>query len=272
MNYIGIFESLEKIITGILFWFIFIPKTIYKIIVNPRWVYQYIEEQSKKSSDRYINHISPIILFILSSVLLFVFYEYLILTYFKDTAGYAAFNFGYDTSKDVTANINSHKGLMAGIAFLSIPLFFSLVLGLLSKVAITRETLYRLFSVNCYYLTPVSITYFIVLIGTQFDPEDLYLPHFSIALIGSLLWFAFAQTNFIKKELNVKAWKAFVLFLVLFVVVMSGIILLALIVSGEIAVDGAMIFRTAADFVIVFLVFIILRGIYRVIKKPKEKA
>jgi hypothetical protein len=59
-------EDFEKIIYKILLWFILIPKTIIKIIINPSWATKYVSDELQQTGDkRFDEYMSPLLLFLL---------------------------------------------------------------------------------------------------------------------------------------------------------------------------------------------------------------
>ena len=71
MNVINIIKGIEQLAVELLLWIIYVPKTIYKIIKNPNWVPGYIKEELEKK-ERFTGYMSPILLYLAVSVLLYV--------------------------------------------------------------------------------------------------------------------------------------------------------------------------------------------------------
>lgn len=64
-SFTNLVETLEKLAFEILLWIIFIPKTLFKIIWNPSWVPEYVDEELAKDKGRFSEYVSPLILFII---------------------------------------------------------------------------------------------------------------------------------------------------------------------------------------------------------------
>jgi hypothetical protein len=63
---ISVLEDFEKIIYKILLWFILIPKTILKIIIDPDWVTGYVHTELNQTEEtRFDDYMSPILLFLI---------------------------------------------------------------------------------------------------------------------------------------------------------------------------------------------------------------
>lgn len=62
MNFINIIEGIERLVVNLMFWIIFIPKSIYKIVTNPKWVPGYVSAELEKDKDRFKDFMSPIVL------------------------------------------------------------------------------------------------------------------------------------------------------------------------------------------------------------------
>ena len=61
-DFVDFLESAEKLAYKILFWIILVPKTLWRIIVNPDWVPGYINREIKREQSAFDEYISPIIL------------------------------------------------------------------------------------------------------------------------------------------------------------------------------------------------------------------
>jgi len=67
---VGFLEEIEKLAYKLLLWVILIPKTIAKIVINPRWAAGYIKEELKEdSASPFDEYISPIVLLLAVALL-----------------------------------------------------------------------------------------------------------------------------------------------------------------------------------------------------------
>lgn len=75
MNIINILEAIEKLAVELLLWIVYVPKTLYKVIADPGWVPGYVEGQLANDKGRFEDYMSPVLLFLVCSVFLFVFQD-----------------------------------------------------------------------------------------------------------------------------------------------------------------------------------------------------
>lgn len=61
-DFVDFLESAEELAYKILFWIILVPKTLWRIIVNPDWVPGYVNREIKREQSSFDEYISPIIL------------------------------------------------------------------------------------------------------------------------------------------------------------------------------------------------------------------
>lgn len=212
MGIIDILKGIEKLAVELLLWFIYIPKTIYKIIKDPTWVPGYVHEELAKE-DKFKNYLSPVLLFLGISVVLFVLLDSGIII-----------RPSYDQkSSSLSTQIQDAVGLL----FLTIPLFFALFTEIFRKGGIQKEALLQNLYVQCYYLSPLMLSLFAYLIADQFDWESngayinvsetpLYL--FSL----TLLWYIIVQVKYLSKELRYKRLIALGIVLIWLIVIGAG--------------------------------------------------
>ena len=172
MNFVYIIEGIERLVVSLLFWIIFIPKSIYKIVTDPKWVGRYVTVELEKDTDRFKDYMSPIILYLLNSVFLVFVYIFIKRDVLKDidavskTGGSSIWDkivAGLDISGDMMATLSGSYGFVAAIVFLSFPLFFGLIIELLKGVALSRDALRRATYIQCYYFSPMALTFLLIL-------------------------------------------------------------------------------------------------------------
>ncbi len=194
MGIIDILKGIERLAVELLLWFIYIPKTIYKIIKDPSWVPGYVHEEMSKD-DKFKGYLSPVLLFLGISVVLFVLLDSGIIL--------------SPTYDQKSASIGDRIQDAIGLLFLTIPLFFALFTEIFRKGGLQKEALLQNLYVQCYYLSPVMLSLFAYLMADQFEWEStgtyisisetpLYL--FSI----TLFWFIIVQVRYISNELKYK--------------------------------------------------------------------
>lgn len=333
MDFLG---QLEKLAYSMAVWIILIPKTIFKIIMDPTWVRGYVakefEESTKaekegKSGDkvRFDDYVSPVILLLLCSLVPYVGYQllppfglsyiggeqigasaacvvakpctfniegnYFDSTYtvdwkFQDSPDASVDNKSETTAVDSSLNddqltykITSQKDVtwttpgtkevsielkdstgtvigsatrtvqvaeasanaqasdttqassstaeqrakkaftselqkngLLGIFFLVPALTFALAARGLKGQQISAEALKEAFYAQCYYFTPISLFFYIVLYGTYFLTDDLLGSYFYffLTLTGVTIWFVVAEIHAVAQERSFKSnWPAF---------------------------------------------------------------
>jgi hypothetical protein len=149
---------------------------------------------------------------------------------------------------DIGNALKGEKSLLAGLIFLSFPLFFTLATeiprvrslstdtegfsdGLAEKIPRTQgfsgSTLQRMFYVQCYLFTPVFLAFWVEeLTYTYFyipGRHDRLYDGTIFLLLGMFLWFIIAETGVIKKERDTSIFKSLVIvFITLFVMTLAA--------------------------------------------------
>lgn len=213
MGIIDLLKGIEKLAVELLLWFIYIPKTIYKIIKDPNWVPVYVHNELSKE-DKFKGYMSPVLLFLGITVVLFVLLDS-----------------GVITSPDYDQKSSSFSERIqdvVGLLFLTIPLFFALFTEIFRNGGLKKEALMQNLYVQCYYLSPVMLSLFAYLIADQFDWEStgtyinvsetpLYL--FSL----TVLWFIIVQVKYISAELRYKKIIALGIVLLWVILISAGL-------------------------------------------------
>lgn len=213
MNIINIIKGIELLAVEVLLWFIYVPKTLYKIIKDPKWAPGYVRDQLAEK-DKFKGYMSPVLLFLAISVVLFVLLDsgLIIAPDYDESSG----SFGQRLQGP------------AGLLFLTLPLYFGLFIELFRKGGLTRSNLLQGLYVQCYYFSPLMLSFFAYQLADQFDWEYLsgditYLSQLPLIMfLLTLLWFIIIQVNYISWELQYKKWKALGLHLLSYVVIGIG--------------------------------------------------
>ncbi|MDX1314613.1 MAG: hypothetical protein R3356_03855 [Eudoraea sp.] len=215
MNIINIIKGIELLAVELLLWIIYIPKTLYKIIKDPTWAPRYIKEQLA-AEEKFKTYMSPILLFLAISVVLFVL---------LDSGLIVAPN--YDESG---GSFGQRLQGPAGLLFLALPLLFGLVIELFRKGGIKRDNILQSLYVQCYYFSPLMLSFFAYMLADQFDwenvTEDTYLamvPLFMFLL--TLLWFIVIQVNYISRELKYNRLVSLGLHFICYVIIGFGFLI-----------------------------------------------
>ena len=198
MNVINIIKGIEQLAVELLLWIIYVPKTIYKIIKDPDWVPGYIKGELEEK-DKFKGYMSPILLFLAVSVLLYVLLDSELIT--------------ADDEENTKAFWEQIQGPL-GLLFLALPLYFALFVELFRKGGLRRENLLHNLYVQCYFFSPLMLAFFAILLSEQFDwelSEEFSLRSLPLYLmfILTLLWFIIIQVRYISRELQFKKWRSF---------------------------------------------------------------
>lgn len=208
MNIINILKGIENLAVELLLWIIYIPKTIFKIIKDPFWVSDYVDSELKKE-DKFTNYMSPVLLYLGTTVILFVIADMI----------------GSTKEKNFLEEIQSIKGLL----FLLLPLLLALTVEIFRKGPFNRYSVLRGLYIQCYYLSPLMLALFAFSITDAFqystidwnsnaleDSGTEIIPSFLFLL--TLLWFVIVEVKFISKDLPTKKLKAFFIFITSYLV------------------------------------------------------
>ena len=212
MNLLDILKGIENLAIELLLWIIYIPKTLYKIIKQPFWVPKYIDDELGKG-EKFTNYMSPVLLYLGISVILFVLSDMIVSS----------------NKKDFLSEVQGLKGLL----FLILPLLFALTIELFRKGAFNRVAVLRGLYIQCYYLSPVMLALFAFMINDAlyFHYMDLTTNDFgesiidsvpSLLLILTILWFIIIQIKFISGDLQMNKLKAFGVFFINIFVLFLG--------------------------------------------------
>src|SRR5687768_4200304 len=71
MKIVGIIKSIEELIYDVIFLLFQTPKTFIKIIINPRWISNYVKDELKNDNDKFAEYLSPLMIWTISVVIPF---------------------------------------------------------------------------------------------------------------------------------------------------------------------------------------------------------
>ncbi|MCE2613856.1 hypothetical protein LVD13_12815 [Flavobacteriaceae bacterium D16] len=230
MNIINIIKGIEQLAVELLLWIIYVPKTLYKIIKDPSWAPVYIKEELNKKEDKFKVYMSPILLFLAISVVLFVLLDSgLIVAPNYDEAG---------------GSFGQRLQGPAGLLFLALPLFFGLVIELFRKGGIKRDNILQNLYVQCYFFSPLMLSFFAYMLADQFDWENVEGDLTFLALIPmilfvlTLIWFIIIQVNYISRELRYSKVVSLGLHLLCYAFISMGFGIYAALTPMEVNLNG----------------------------------
>jgi len=219
-------KGFEELVTDILLWIVFIPKTLFKIIADPDGASDYVKKKMD-GDGKFEDYISPILLFLVTSLLLFVIYN----TLESGTQRVAG-------AEKIVTELQGSQGVLAGLGFLSLPLLFALAIELFGgEEGITQKAIKRAFYIQCYYFSPLTLSLFAFILLTELLPDDELIGPLSLLLLVPVsIWFLIVEIKTIAQELKsktLKALKAIGVFTLLIAFILGGIILLLLLFASE---------------------------------------
>lgn len=219
MNIVDIIKGFEKLVVQVLLLIIYLPKTIVKIIKDPKWVPDYVTEESRKPNG-YQDYVSPVMLYLIIAVIGVVVIRMLwgIESTIEDNE-----SSGNSFISGVLTNLESSSGVI--IAFISIilPLFSALLIELFSSKNFSSDSLVRFLYIQCYYFSPLLLALigygivFSLLEDSTKNWDEIYKIIYStplaFILIITLVWFIVNQVRFISKDTKKENWKSLILIL-----------------------------------------------------------
>jgi hypothetical protein len=213
MNIANILAGLEKLVVEILLWLLFVPKTLFKVVADPGWVPSYVDAELAKDKERFDNYMSPILLFFICSVVIFVVGDIVV---FSDTTAD-----GEDKLSNVAKSLQGTTGYIAALGFLSLPLLFSLGSELFRGKPLTRTSVERALYIQCFYFSPFVLS----AMATDLYETSPKLQDYIIWMLLPLsLWFVVVEVRLFAQERHIGWVKAVgVLVLCLFTALVLGL-------------------------------------------------
>jgi hypothetical protein len=124
----------------------------------------------------------------------------------------------YREKIDLVENLQSTNALLLGIAFLFPPLLFAMTINVIRKRSISESSLRENFYTQCYYFSPIGVTYWAAVYSTEFAlVSESYIIGgvFLLLLLAIFLWFILVEINTIAQEGNTNKWVALLILLIL---------------------------------------------------------
>lgn len=220
MNWLKILNDFESLVFQLVVLLVLAPKTLFKIAINPRWLPPYLKAESQKDvNDRFDEHVSPIIYWIIFSVAVLTLRVLFIENVWASITDAITNAFG-DTTPDTSwtdINLDANRFAQALLISLCYPLAFAAVPVLWVTKTITKKSLELPFYLQCYSFgtfatlcTIIEITLLAVFNAGYFEIGAFPLNY--IALTACSIWMFWFQFAFLKNE-SVKIWAIVVIFI-----------------------------------------------------------
>ncbi len=225
MNAYKILAEIERLMTEIILSLIYIPKTIFKILRNPSWVPTYIDQELENESRKFEEYISPIMLLLASTLLMFY-----LLMQAVTIAKYVPYNSLLNAVSPTQGEeaipmveyLRDSNSLLLAVGFMISPVIYTLIIELIGGSTLTRSRVKRSFYIQCFLFSPIYLCLFFlgflaVFWGAYLRPihgADKYLLWWAALVMLFMLttWFALVQTMHIRREVKCTKRKAFLIF------------------------------------------------------------
>lgn len=212
MEVIKLLNTFENLLYEIATWLVFLPKTFVQVVFKPKKTQKYLlAEWGKAPSERFKDHLSPVFFWLFIAVLPTV-----LLLRLPSTSVTIFLPITTSLPWDVSI-------FFSAITLLITPLLYASVLLKIDGKHIEKETLKRLFYLQCLYCAPYQASEIPLLI-TQFAAESnpgisngFIIGGYVFWLVG-LTWFNLVQIFIFKHELYIPWWKSTATVLITFLV------------------------------------------------------
>ena len=115
---------------------------------------------------------------------------------------------------DLLGTLEGPAGILAALAFLSIPLVFAIATDSFRGQTLTRASLMRSFFIQCYYFSPFGLVAWSLIIGVEYllTPLQVGLVLLSLAVVLYMfMWLVRNETNLIARERGIRRIYAFLI-------------------------------------------------------------
>lgn len=146
VDLLKLFQSIEELLYELALWLILLPKTLIKVVINPRWAYAYVvAEWEKAIADRFDEYMSPFFFWLVVGVI----------PYLLDME-WISRRLAYDQG-----TTPEHTNLLrVSCLFLGGPLGFALSIQKAHGTSIGRKSLKRCFYTQCLCFGPLNLFVF----------------------------------------------------------------------------------------------------------------
>ncbi|MDY0980966.1 MULTISPECIES: hypothetical protein [Stenotrophomonas] len=194
MDFLKLLRSLEEFLYELCTWFLFFPRTLYRVVMHPRRMAQYVNtELTQKLERQFDDAISPP-MFLMLAVLVAHGVELLM---HQTVAGTS------ELSRTVMGNEESLL-LYRSITFAIWPLIATVHLLRRKRVPMTRESLRRPFFMQCYLTAPFAVALSTSMVFVRL-PGELSTTLGIATGVVSAGWYLVVQASWLKVALQ-RSW------------------------------------------------------------------
>lgn len=194
MDFLKLLRSLEEFLYELCTWFLFFPRTLYRVIVHPRRMAQYVNTELTQKLERQFNDAISPPMFLMLAVLVAHGVELLMHQTVVGTN---------ELSRTVMGNEESLL-LYRSITFAIWPLVATVHLLRRKRVPMTRESLRRPFFMQCYLTAPFAVALSTSMVFVRLPGELSTTLGIATGLL-SAAWYLVVQTGWLKVALQ-RSW------------------------------------------------------------------
>ncbi len=196
MNIVSILEGIEKLVVDFVMWILLIPRTLRMILENPGDVPEFVERELSKSTERFDGYISPVLLFLVCSAVMFFLMDLVV----------SADHTFVEVQDKLLKALQGPQGVAAAMGFLLLPLFLGLVTHASRKTQVTGEWLRRVLYIQCCYCAPLTLSVFsfgFYSASRALEPSPVRVIADSalvVLCVALLVWFVIVEIQLFAKQ------------------------------------------------------------------------
>lgn len=194
MDFLKLLRSLEEFLYELCTWFLFFPRTLYRVVVHPRRMAQYVNTELKEKLERQFDYAISPPMFLMLAVLVAHGVELLMHQTVVGTS---------ELSRTVMGNEESLL-LYRSITFAIWPLVATVHLLRRKRIPMTRESLRRPFFMQCYLTAPFAVALSTSMVFVRLPGQLSTNIGIATALLSGA-WFVVVQAGWLKVALQ-RSW------------------------------------------------------------------
>lgn len=194
MDFLKLLRSLEEFLYELCTWFLFFPRTLYRVVAHPRRMAQYVDTELKEKLERQFDDAISPPMFLMLAVLVAHGVELML---HQQVVGTGAL------SRQVFGNEESLL-LYRSITFAIWPLVTTTHLLRRKHVPMTRESLRRPFFMQCYLTAPFAVALSTSMVFVRLPGQLSTTLGITVGMIAAL-WYAVVQAGWLKVALQ-RSW------------------------------------------------------------------
>lgn len=194
MDFLKLLRSLEEFLYELCTWFLFFPRTLYRVIVYPRRMAQYVDTELKEKLERQFDDAISPPMFLMLAVLVAHGVELMLHQQVVGTGALSRSIFGNEES----------LLLYRSITFAIWPLVTTTHLLRRKHVPMTRESLRRPFFMQCYLTAPFAVALSTSMVFVRLPGQLSTTLGVAVGVLAAL-WYAVVQAGWLKIALQ-RSW------------------------------------------------------------------